>query len=52
MLTMTFFFVELEFMLGKIGAVETDIKENPRALVKDMMTSAVKCNTIEDSDSD
>ena len=44
---------ELEWMLGQIGAVNTDIKERPREETKDMLYAAVRCNTIgQDSDSD
>jgi hypothetical protein len=32
-----FFFVEFEFLIGKTGAIETTIKEDPRPAIKDKM---------------
>merc|ERR1712080_591526 len=34
---------EFEFMLGKSGAIETDIKEDPKPKVKDFMMSSLGC---------
>lgn len=33
------FFLEFEYLLGKIGAVNTDIKEDPRPSLKDKLFS-------------
>ena len=44
---------ELEWMIGQIGAVNTEIKERPRIETKDMLASAVRSSNINnDSDSD
>merc|ERR1712004_851854 len=34
---------EFEFMLGRSGAIETDIKEDPKPKVKDFMMSSLGC---------
>ena len=42
---------ELEYMLGQKGALETDIKKDPRPKVKDVMISSLRTKS-EDSDDD
>jgi len=41
---------EFEFMLGKSGAIETDIKEDPKPKVKDFMMSSLGCGNDNDDD--
>ena len=41
---------EFEFILGKTGAIQSEIKEDPRPKVKDLMMSALKKD--QDSDND
>lgn len=36
---LNFYFTEFEFLLGKIGAVQTTIIEDPRPTLKDKMFS-------------
>jgi len=43
---------ELEYILGRTGAVDTDIKSDPRPKVKDVMMSKLGQNQNDDSDSD
>jgi len=43
---------EFEFILGKTGAVETQIKSDPRPKVKDVMMSSLRNGRDQDSDSD
>jgi len=43
---------EFEFLLGKAGAVETEIKKDPRQQVKDVMFNSLGKNGNRDSDSD
>jgi hypothetical protein len=42
---------EFEFLIGKTGAIKTDITSDPRPKVKDVMMSALKTNQ-DDSDND
>ena len=42
---------ELEWMLSETGAVETELEEDPRRAVRDVMTSSVR-NTVDDDDDD
>ena len=42
---------EFEFLIGKSGAIKTDITSDPRPKVKDVMMSALKSNQ-DDSDND
>lgn len=41
---------ELEWMLGQVGAVPTDLEESPKKQVKDVMTSAIRSAVEDDSD--
>jgi hypothetical protein len=41
---------EFEFMLGKSGAIETDIKEDPKPKVKDFMMSPLGCGNDNEDD--
>lgn len=41
---------EFEFILGKTGAIKTDIKSDPRPKVKDVMMSSLKKQNDDDSD--
>merc|ERR1719398_393503 len=41
---------EFEFMLGKSGAFETDVKEDPKPKVKDFMMSSLGCGNDNDDD--
>jgi len=43
---------ELEFILGRTGAVPTEIKSDPRPKVKDVMMAKLGHNQDSDSDSD
>lgn len=43
---------ELEWMLAQTGAVKTDLEENPRKEVADVMSSAIRGGVHTDSDSD
>ena len=39
-------------MLGKVGAVKTEIEECPKKEVKDVMTSSIRQSGYNDSDDD
>jgi len=41
---------EFEFMLGKSGAIETDVKEDPKPKVKDFMMSSLGCGNDNEDD--
>jgi len=43
---------ELEFILGRTGAIDTEIKSDPRPKIKDVMMSKLGQNQDDDSDSD
>ena len=43
---------EFEFLIGKTGAVQTDIKKDPRPKVKDVMMSSLRGNQNHDDSSD
>ena len=43
---------EFEFLLGRLGAVETSIKEDPKPKVKDVMFSNLRGGKDDDEDSD
>lgn len=42
---------EFEFLVGKTGAITTDIKSDPRPKVKDVMMSSLRGTNYEDEDS-
>ncbi|KFO26482.1 Phosducin-like protein 2 [Fukomys damarensis] len=42
---------ELEWKLAKVGAIQTDLEENPKRNIEDMMASSVRNTSIYDSDS-
>merc|ERR1712192_9938 len=41
---------EFEFMLGKSGAIETGVKDDPKPKVKDFMMSSLGCGNDNDDD--
>ena len=41
---------EFEFLIGKTGAVQTQIKKDPRPKVKDVMMSSLRGNQNNDDD--
>ena len=43
---------EFEFILGKTGAIKTEITNDPRPKVKDMMMSSLKGKQDDSSDDD
>lgn len=43
---------ELEWMLAQVGAMKTDLEENPRKEVHDVMSSAIRSANNDDSDDD
>ena len=43
---------EFEFILGKTGAIKTEITKDPRPKVKDMMMSLLKGKQDDSSDDD
>jgi hypothetical protein len=45
------FFVELEYFLGKAGALITSIKRDPRPKIEDKMMSSLGVRNRNDSDS-
>jgi len=47
---MEFISVELEWMLGKIGAVPTEITEDPKPQVKDVLFSKLRGNDDDGND--
>ncbi|KAM6150515.1 phosducin-like protein 2 [Erethizon dorsatum] len=42
---------ELEWKLAEVGAIQTDIEENPNISIEDMMASSIRNTSIYDSDS-
>ncbi len=45
------YFSDLEWMLAQVGAIKTELEENPRSQVQDVMSSAIRSN-FNDDDSD
>lgn len=43
--------VELEWKLSEVGAIQTDLEENPKKGIADMMVSSIRNISIYDSDS-
>ena len=43
---------EFEFLLGRTGAIKTEIKEDPKPRVKDVMMSSLRGNRQDDDLSD
>ena len=43
--------VELEWKLSEVGAIQTDLEENPKKGIADMMVSSIRSISIYDSDS-
>lgn len=43
--------VELEWKLSEVGAIQTDLEENPKKGIADMMVSSIRNVSIYDSDS-
>ena len=43
---------ELEWMLAEAGAVKTDLEENPRKAVNDVLSSTLKNSNYSNDDSD
>lgn len=46
------FMSELEWMLAEVGAVKTDLEENPRKAVNDVLSSTLKTSNYVNDDSD
>ena len=50
------FFAELEWKLAEVGAIQTDLEENPKKAIVDVMVSSIRNTCIYDgtdgSDSD
>lgn len=43
--------VELEWKLSEVGAIQSDLEENPKKGIADMMVSSIRNISIYDSDS-
>lgn len=43
--------VELEWKLSEVGAIQTDLEENPQKGIADMMVSSIRNISIYDNDS-
>lgn len=43
--------IELEWKLSEVGAIQTDLEENPKKGIADMMVSSIRNISIYDSDS-